>query len=307
MDRRILFGLYMAMNKTVKENMDNKPLAIIFMLLSALSFSIMGVMVKQVSSLPLAEAVFFRNLVSTFIAFSICIHNKIPIYRKGQNTKLLVARSILGLGGVIGYFYSIQNLPLADAAVLNRMSPFFVLVFSYFFLKERINKLQVLAVILAFAGISLVIRPEFNYTVLPSMIGLGAAVFAGLAYTVVRKLSLTEHPSTIVLYFSAISVIGTLPLLLFTFVMPTPMEWLYLLLTGVFAAGGQYALTYSYKLAKASEVSIYSYATVIFSAIIGYLLWQERLSILSIIGISAVLVAGYLNFRFSERQKPTVV
>jgi len=279
--------------------MNKKLSAIIFMLLSALSFSIMGVMVKQVSDLPLIEAVFFRNLVSTFIALFICINGRIPVFRKGQNTKLLVTRSLLGLAGVMGYFYSIQNLPLADAAILNRMSPFFVLVFSYFFLKERINKLQVFAVILAFMGIGLVIRPEFNYSVLPSLIGLGAAVFAGLAYTVVRKLSHTEHPSTIVLYFSAISVIGTLPVLLFTFVKPSPIEWLYLVLTGIFAAGGQYALTYSYKLAKASEVSIYSYATVIFSAIIGYLLWQEMLSTLSIIGICVVLVAGYLNFRFS--------
>jgi len=279
--------------------MNKKLSAIIFMLLSALSFSIMGVMVKQVSDLPLVEAVFFRNLVSTFIALFICMNGRIPVFRKGQNTKLLVTRSLLGLAGVMGYFYSIQNLPLADAAILNRMSPFFVLVFSYFFLKERINKLQVFAVILAFMGIGLVIRPEFNYSVLPSLIGLGAAVFAGLAYTVVRKLSHTEHPSTIVLYFSAISVIGTLPVLLFTFVKPSPIEWLYLVLTGIFAAGGQYALTYSYKLAKASEVSIYSYATVIFSAIIGYLLWQEMLSTLSIIGICVVLVAGYLNFRFS--------
>jgi len=279
--------------------MNKKLSAIIFMLLSALSFSIMGVMVKQVSDLPLVEAVFFRNLVSTFIALFICMNGRIPVFRKGQNTKLQVTRSLLGLAGVMGYFYSIQNLPLADAAILNRMSPFFVLVFSYFFLKERINKLQVFAVILAFMGIGLVIRPEFNYSVLPSLIGLGAAVFAGLAYTVVRKLSHTEHPSTIVLYFSAISVIGTLPVLLFTFVKPSPIEWLYLVLTGIFAAGGQYALTYSYKLAKASEVSIYSYATVIFSAIIGYLLWQEMLSTLSIIGICVVLVAGYLNFRFS--------
>jgi len=263
-------------------------------------------MVKQVSNLPLSEAVFFRNLVSTLIALSICIGKKIPVFRKEQNTKLLLIRALLGLLGVMGYFYSIRNLPLADAATLNRMSPFFVLIFSFFYLKERINKYQVFAVILAFLGIALVIRPEFNYTVLPSLIGLGSAVIAGLAYTIVRKLSHTEHPSVIVLYFSVISVIGTLPLLIMNFVKPSPIELLYLLLTGVFAAGGQYALTYSYKLAKASEVSIYSYATVIFSAIIGYLLWHEMLSALSIIGICVVLLAGFLNFKFSEKTKVSV-
>lgn len=281
--------------------MNKKIESIIFMLLSALSFSIMGVMVKQVSNLPLVESVFFRNLISAFIAVFICFKNKIPIVRKGQNTILLVARSLLGLTGVMGYFFSIRNLPLADAAILNKMSPFFVLIFSYLFLKERINKLQVFAVFLAFIGIAFVIRPEFNYSVLPSVIGLGAAVFAGLAYTVVRQLSYTEHPSIIVLYFSAISVIGTLPLLIVNYVSPSLNELIYLVLTGVFAAAGQYALTYSYKMAKASEVSIYSYATVIFSALIGYFLWQEKLSMLSIIGICIVLIAGYLNFRFSAK------
>lgn len=285
--------------------MNKKITAIIYMLISALSFSIMGVMVKQVSSLPLVEAVFFRNLVSAFIAFFICFKKKIPIVRKGQNTKLLVLRSLLGLTGVMGYFFSIRNLPLADAAILNKMSPFFVLIFSYFFLKERINKLQVFAVFLAFAGIAFVIRPEFNYSMLPSIVGLGAAVFAGLAYTVVRQLSYTEHPSTIVLYFSTISVIGTLPLMIINYVNPSINELMYLVLTGVFAAAGQYALTYSYKMAKASEVSIYSYATVIFSAVIGYFLWQEKLNTLSIIGICIVLIAGYLNFRFSGTKSIT--
>jgi drug/metabolite transporter (DMT)-like permease len=281
--------------------MNKKVLAIIFMLLSALSFSIMGVMVKQVSNLPLVESVFFRNLVSVFIALYLCIKSKIPLVRKEQNTKLLVIRSLLGLIGVMGYFYSIRNLPLADAAILNRMSPFFVLIFSYFILKEHISKSQIFAVILAFFGIALVIRPGINYSILPSVIGLGAAVIAGLAYTVVKKVSYTEHPSTIVFYFSAISAIVMLPLLLLNYVKPSLMELLYLVLMGVFAAGGQYGLTYSYKMAKASEVSIYSYATVIFSALIGYFLWQEKLSILSIIGICIVIISGYLNFKFSEK------
>lgn len=279
--------------------MNKKRLAIVFMLLSSLSFAFMGVVVKQASRLPFVEAVFFRNLVSVFIALFISWYKHTPIVRKGQNTKLLLTRSLLGLAGVMGYFYSLQNLPLADATIINKMSPFFVLIFSYFILKEKINKWQIFSIIIAFCGIGLVIKPEFGYTVFPALIGLGASVLAGLAYTVVKLLSGQEHPSTIVLYFSFVSVIGTLPLFCIYYVNPSGTELLYLVLTGIFAAGGQYGLTYSYKLAKASEISIYSYATVIFSAIVAFVLWHEQLSILSMIGMVIVIAAGYLNYRFS--------
>jgi drug/metabolite transporter (DMT)-like permease len=283
--------------------MENKKLSVILMILSALSFSFMGVMVKQLSNLPVVEAVFFRNLISLFIALFISIRKRIKIVRKGQNTKLLFLRGIIGLIGVLGYFYSIQNMSLADSAIINKMSPFFVLIFSYFILKENITKFQIISVILAFIGIGLVIKPEFNSDIIPAVIGLGAALMAGLAYTVVKILSRSEHPTIIVLYFSFVSVIGMLPFFIIHFVNPSLEEVIYLILTGVFAVGGQYGLTYAYKLAKASEVSIYSYATVIFSAIIAYFIWHETLGVLSIIGIGIVLIAGYLNYSYSKKSK----
>ena len=277
--------------------MKNKKLAILLMLISALSFSFMGVMVKNLSHLPFVEAVFFRNVVSVIIAASMILYKKIPIVQSKKNLKLLIARSVIGLMGVTAYFYSIQNMPLADSAILNKMSPFFVLIFAFILLKERINKYQILTVILAFIGIAFVIKPELDSNILPSLVGLGAAITAGLAYTIIRMLSGKEHPTTIVFFFSAISVLVMLPLLIIYYVQPSTTDFIYLILTGVFAAIGQYCLTYSYKFAKASEVSIYSYATVIFSAILAYILWHENLSFSSIVGILIVLTASYLNYK----------
>jgi len=277
--------------------MKNKKLAILLMLISALSFSFMGVMVKNLSHLPFVEAVFFRNVVSVIIAASMILYKKIPIVQSKKNLKLLIARSVIGLMGVTAYFYSIQNMPLADSAILNKMSPFFVLIFAFILLKERINKYQILTVILAFIGIAFVIKPELDSNILPSLVGLGAAITAGLAYTIIRMLSGKEHPTTIVFFFSVISVLVMLPLLIIYYVQPSTTDFIYLILTGVFAAIGQYCLTYSYKFAKASEVSIYSYATVIFSAILAYILWHENLSFSSIVGILVVLTASYLNYK----------
>lgn len=282
--------------------MNKKTIAIIFMLLSAFSFSLMSVMVKMTSNLPFVEAVFFRNLISLFIAYIISKRNNISIIGSRENQKYLLARSIFGLIGVNCYFYSIQNMALADSAIINKMSPFFVLIFATVILKEKIKPMQIFAVLIAFFGITFIINPEFNSDIFPALVGLFAACTAGIAYTIVRMLSGREHPSTVVLYFSLVSVIGMTPFLIFYFQIPSLSELFFLIMTGVFAAGGQYGLTYAYKLAKASEVSIYSYATVIFSSFIGFLLFRETLNQTTIIGITIVLLSGYLNYYIVKKR-----
>ena len=81
----------------------------------------------------------------------------------------------------------------------------------------------------------------------------------------------------------------------------TVKELLFLFLTGVFAAAGQYGLTFSYKYAKASEISIYSYTTVLFSALLGFLIFGEILTTKTFIGLIIIFVASYLNYNIIKR------
>lgn len=286
--------------------MENKTKGIILILLSALFFALMAATVKSLENIPVAEKIFFRNILGFFIALFMVVRNKKPIL--GNNIKLLLLRSVFGLLGVACYFYALSLIPLADAVILNKMSPFFVLVLSALFLKEKIKKLQFVSLILALVGAILVIRPEFSSSLVPSIIALLSAFTAGAAYTTIRHLRHTDAVETIVLYFTFISTIAMIPFLTFDFlpgefVVPTGTEALGLLGLGVFATTAQFLMTGAYRYAPAGELSIYTYTNIVFSTLIGLIVFFEFPDYLTIIGAGLIIAAGFFNFYANRKTK----
>jgi len=284
--------------------MDNKPKAIILILISALAFAIMGAMVKLAGDIPLFEKVFYRNLISLGIAFIMIKNKNVSLFGKKENQKYLLYRSLLGLLGVILSFYAINYLVLSDASMLNKISPFFVTLFAVFFLKEKLSKIQIPVLIIVFIGALLIIKPQFNFSVVPSLAGFLSAMCAGATYTIIRFLRDREKPSTIVFYFSFVSVVVMFPLMMFNYQKPTMIQLLYLIGIGIFAGIAQFALTNAYRYAPASEVSIYDYTSIIFSGLIGFVIWAEVPDILSIMG--SVLIIGVAVFAFIYNGKSSL-
>ncbi len=279
--------------------MENKSKGIVLILLSSLFFALMASTVKSLDHIPLVEKIFFRNILGFFIAFYVVKKRKKPIL--GNNRKYLLLRSILGLTGVAFYFFALSIMPLADTVILNNLSPFFVLILSALFLGEKIKKFHVFALILAFVGAGFIIKPQFNMSIIPSLMALMSAFFAGSAYTVIRHLRLTDAPETIVLYFTFISCISVLPFMLMgQFVMPSLFEAVKLLALGGFATTAQFLMTNAYRYAPAGELSIYSYANIIFSTLLGFIIWSEIPDIFSIMGGLLILSAGFINYYWKE-------
>ncbi len=271
------------------------------MLISALSFAFMGAMVKLAGDLPVIEKVFFRNMISLIVAFILIKKAGVPLFGLRKNQKYLLLRSLLGLGGVILYFIAISRLSLADSSMLNKLSPFFVTIFAWFFLKEKLLKLHIPILIIVFLASLLIIKPKFDLSVIPALSGFLSAIAAGAAYTTVRFLGNKEKPATIVFYFSFVSVVGLLPFLIFKFQMPSMNQWFYLLGTGLFAASGQMSLTYAYKLAPAVDIAVYNYTNVIFAAVIGYLIFNETSDLWSTIGIMIILSTSVFIYFYQRR------
>lgn len=282
------------MENKIKTN--QKEVAIVWMLLSALSFALMGAMVKLATEVPVIEKVFFRNLVTFILMLIIIIKSRENPFKQGAATKFLIIRSLAGLAGVVLYFYAISNMTLADSTMLNKLSPFFVILFAGIFLKEGFNLRKVIVIIIAFIGALLIIKPQFDLTIIPAIAGFLSAVFAGLAYTIVRFLKDKTSSSMIVFYFSAISVIGTTPMLIPYFVIPDTLTLLLLVGIGIFAGIGQISLTKAYHLAPASEISIYNYASILFATIIGVLIGDAFPDSYSIIGGIIIFLTAYYNY-----------
>ena len=254
-------------------NVSDRTKGIICILLSALCFSGMSSFINLSGDLPVAQKVFFRNLVALAIASATLIKKRESFKPHKDCIKYHFIRSTVGLLGVFGNFYATTKMATtADAAILNKMSPFFTLVFSAIFLKEKVKPKQAIAIGIAFVGAMLVIKPTMsNVELLPSMCGFLGGVAAGAAYTCVRHMgNLGENSRVTVFYFSLFSCVVTAPYLIFNFHPMTAKQWIFLLLVGVCAAGGQFTITAAYTFAPSREISVYDYSNVIFTAISGY-------------------------------------
>jgi drug/metabolite transporter (DMT)-like permease len=253
------------------------------------------------------EKVFFRNIVALCISFSMLRYKKQPLWGHRKNRKMLILRGVLGSLGIITYFYSIDHLILADSSMLNKLSPFFVILFAWMFLKNPIRPIQIISVFLALTGSLLIIKPGFEFSsTMPALIGLSSAVIGGLAYTVVSYLGDKENSYTIVFYFSLISTIFCLPFLLIDFVLPTITQTLLLLTVGTFAAGGQFLLTVSFKYARAGDVSIYQYTQIVVASILGIIFFAELPDAYSLLGYVLIFSAGYLMYWISKRESVVI-
>ena len=203
---------------------------------------------------------------------------------------------MLGTIGIIANFYAIEHLILADANMLNQLSPFFTIIFSSLFLREKITKNQIIILIVAF-----IIRPTFSLEIIPALIGLSSAIFAGGAYTFVRFLGGREKGPTIVFFFSFFSIISTLPFVLVDFKPFTMSQLFYLLMAGVAASVAQFALTAAYKHAPAREISIYSYTQIVFTALIGFTLFGQIPTAFSFVGYAIVIIASIGMFMYNNK------
>ncbi len=291
---------------TSAKALPDKYKGIICILLSAFCFTFMNIFVRLAGDLPSVQKSFFRNLVAFFFALVILIKEKAPIKpHSKKNLPALIARAVFGTVGVLCNFYAVDHLMLSDASMLNKMSPFFAVVFSIFILKEKAAPVQVLGIIAAFIGSLFIIKPSFtNMELLPSVLGFIGGMGAGAAYACVRLLTNRgERGSYVVFFFSGFSCLVTLPFLIFDFHYMTPMQWLILLGAGLAAAGGQFTITAAYKFAPAREISVYDYSQVIFSAVMGFFLFSQLPDLLSVTGYIIICAAAVGMFLYNNKRK----
>ena len=161
--------------------MNSKYRGICCIVFSAFCFSLMSVFIRLAGDLPSMQKSLFRNLVAVFFAIGIMKKQKVGFSGDKKNLGLLVIRSMFGTMGILCNYYAVDHLVLADASMLNKMAPFFTLLFSFILLREKISLVQGLAVAGAFLGSLLILRPTgFDLTRLPAFVGLLGGMGAGV-------------------------------------------------------------------------------------------------------------------------------
>ncbi|MCR4642640.1 MAG: DMT family transporter [Lachnospiraceae bacterium] len=283
---------------------DRRIKGVLCILAAALGFSLMTFFVRLSGDVPTMQKAFFRNAVAAVITI-------IPLLRSKEGFRIkkgcfsdIAFRCIFGTSGLIANFYAIDRLGIADANLLNKLSPFFAILLSIPILKEKPSLTDMIATIAAFTGALFIIRPGSNLQLVPALIGLYGGFGAGTAYVFVRKLGgKGERTPVIVLCFSLFSCMVTAPALILDFHPMSAQQWLFLILAGCGAALGQFSITTAYRFAPAKEISVFDYTQVIFAAILGMLFLGELPVTLSIIGYVIVIGTAVVRWQITMRKQ----
>ena len=287
-----------------KKPPKNKWLGVIYIVLSAFCFSLMSVFVRLAGDLPTFQKALFRNLVAAIVAFFALLKSGSFTMQKGT-LPALIARSVAGTIGIVGNFYAIDNMNISAASILNKLAPFFSIIFSAILLKEKASVKDWILVAVAFVGAVFVVKPSFDFSQsLPALVGVLGGLGAGLAYTFVHYLGgKGERTAVIVFYFSVFSCLAVLPMVILDH---APMTWGqvgFLLLAGCAASGAQFSVTAAYSCAPAKEISVYDYSQVLFTALWGAIFFTEFPDWLSAIGYAVIIGAAVLKYVLTNFKK----
>lgn len=281
---------------------------IVFIILSGLSFMVVNFFVKllgggatipffgELQTYPGHELVLARSLVSFSISLFIIRKRQLPVF--GNNKKWLIIRGIAGTIALTIFFYTLHYLPLAIAAIVQYLAPIFTVLFAMLLLKEKVKSIQWFFIVLSFLGVSLIALDKMIGTPVDGIeisyfwLGMGmiSSVFSGIAYVAIMKLKNTDAPITIVFYFPMIATPFMVLLCFIDFTFPQGIEWLYLLLIGIFTQFAQILLTKALHLGDASTITPFQYLGAIYAFLIGYFVFNETLSLVVNLGI--ILVVG---------------
>ena len=270
------------------------------LVLASFFFSLMTLCVKNIDKrIPIYELVFFRSLLSLMITLSII--NLKNINPWGVNKPLLILRGLLGTLALVCIFFAIRNMPLGISTVIQYTYPIFISIFAGIFIKEKITKNIVFALIIGWFGMLVILNPtqlsNINVEIENVYIAIAflGSVCTALAYITVKKLSFTEDIYVIIEYFPLVSLISLSPIVLINWVTPNMNELIWIFGIGLFTQLGQTFLTVGLKNFPASEASAINYLQVLFGSIWGVLFFSEVININFLLGALLVLLGTILS------------
>ena len=271
------------------------------MFISAFAFALMSALVKEASLLgiPLLQIIFIRAVISVIL--SLADIRRVRAHPLGHRRWLLLARGVTGFIALTSVFFAIIHLPIAAATMLHYMHPVFTALLAFIFLMERPTPATLICIALSLTGLGFMVAPLWlsdgstNLAFWPVMAGLGGALGSGIAYTLVRKLVATEHPSVIVLYFPLVCIPGTLLLGATDFIWPDAMGWLVLVGVGCFTQLGQLTLTKAMQRDSASRATSLSYIQIVFAALLGWLFFAEVPAVATLWGGALILLGAMVS------------
>ena len=263
--------------------------------------------IDGIQSYPVPEIILFRSLITFLICCAVIRVKKIPFF--GVNKKWLLIRGVFGTTALTMFFFTLDNLPLAVATTVQYLSPIFTVIIATFLVSEKVRKIQWFFMLVAFLGIAMLGASKFlsqntsvsNIDPLWVLLGVLSAVLSGVAYNAIVKCQNTDHPVTVVMYFPLIATPIMLAYAVFVeFVMPRGVEWLLVLIIGVFTQIAQVFMTKAFHSDNTATITPFKYFGSIYAFFIGLFLFGEVISFYGISSIILILIGVLGNALFKN-------
>ena len=289
--------------------MSKNILGVFYMLLSVTFFSLMDILVKVTDEYALGQILFFRSLFGFIPIFFLIPKDRLKNFYKTQRIGLHFYRSVFGAIAMAAIFIALRNLQLAETVAMTFAGPIFVTIFSIFFLNEKVRATRWSAVIIGFIGVIFISRPGFNtmnyYYIFPIIFCLGFAAVC----IFIRKLTLHgESIWLIAFYFTLVSGLGGLATLpLGGWLMPTKIDFILLILIGLFGSVANLLLTQSYKFAEVSLTTPLKYLALLYAIVFGFFIFKEMPSSYTIFGAGLIVVSSLIIFTRERQLKKAVI
>lgn len=270
---------------------DSPRIAVLWMIFGSVCFGTMNALVKWTSFH--ADVWMIIMVRSAVIAFAVAIFaSSKGLSLKVIDKRTMLLRCVVGLTAMILYFTALGRIPIGQAVTLQYTAPLFVAILSGRVIREKVEPIVALLVATAFTGIVLIVSPDLSTIDSDALLALGSGFFAAMAYMYVRELRNTDSASSVVFWFAAFSVAGSIFQALPDV---AGLEWktiAALIGIGIGAGGGQVGITMAYHRANAAWVSAFSYLTVIVATFYGFTLFNESLGASDWLGGLLILGSG---------------
>ncbi len=275
----------------------------IWILLAGFLFTIMAGVIKSLGQrLHVTEILLFRQVVMTAIVAPVIIRG-FPGSLKTDHPGLHAGRIIFAMTAMLAGFTAIIHIPLADATAISFARSFFITLFAIIFLKEVVGVRRWTATIVGFIGVLVMLRPTGTDALqVYGFIAAGGSAAAGMAITIIRKLSQWETPTTILSYQAIAVGLLMAPPAIWFWITPTAEEWMLLVLLGVVSYLAQYANIRAFRNGEATAIVPLDYARLVFATAIGVIIFSEWPDLSTYVGAAIIITASLYTVHREARQ-----
>jgi drug/metabolite transporter (DMT)-like permease len=257
--------------------------------------AIMSAFSKAAMGVPPLMILFLQYAIS-FLVFVPSALRLGPAHMKTERLGLHVFRSLAGSVCQLLFFVAVRSIPLLDSVLLSNSAPLFIPVVIFIWFRKTVQPMVWVSLLIGLAGIMLIIKPGPQMFHSPAtLIALASGIFSALALVATNKLAETEPPVRILFYNFGISTVVLIPCAVWSWKALGLNQWALLVGVGVFYALTQLLIILAYRYASAAQLSPFNYTVVVFSGILGWVLFGSVPDAMAITGTVLICAGGVLS------------